>query len=77
VFHTSSIRVDQLRDGDRVTGTGASGDYDDGPRILVSRTPALEHSVRTQAWWLVWDDGGHNVYYGDTAVTAVTMVGAR
>lgn len=63
-----TTRVDQLRPGDTVTGTAASGPFDDGPRVLISRTEAPEHSQRTTAWWCAWEAGGHNVFYGDTLV---------
>lgn len=61
-----TCRVDKLRDGDVVVGTGPSGPFADGPKLLSSRTVALEHSQRTTAFTCEWAGGGRNVYYGDT-----------
>lgn len=62
-------RVDRLQPGDVVTGTTASGEFDNGPRLVESRTKAArEHSVRMTAWVIAWVDAGANIYYGDTQV---------
>lgn len=71
------VRVDALKPGATVLGTGASGDFEDGPRVLVSITPAPEHSRRTAAYHLRWDSETANVYYGDTLVDVATLGGAR
>ncbi len=60
-------RTDELQPGDVVVGTAASGDYPE-PKTLAALDPAPEHSVRTDAYWLTWQVGGRQVYYGDTVV---------
>lgn len=60
-------RTDELRQGDLVVGT-AAGDTYPAPRRLAAREPAPEHSVRTDAYWLTWQNGQRQVYYGDTVV---------
>jgi hypothetical protein len=66
---TRATFVDRLLPGAVVTGTGPSGDFEDGPRTLVSRTAAPEHAVQAPAWRLLWADGSENVYYGFVTVT--------
>ena len=66
--YTITRRVDQVRPGEIVTGTVASGAFADGSRVLAARTKAPEHSQRMTAWLCAWASGGHNVYYGDTLV---------
>lgn len=76
---TVERRVDRLQPGDIVTGTAASGDFEDGPRALVERVKAArEHSVRMTAWECHWDgDHAPNVYYGDTLVTVERKAAGR
>lgn len=59
-------RAEMLSPGDIVTGTGPSGDYEDGPRTVAAIQPAPEHAVRMMAYRITWTDGDSLVYYGDT-----------
>lgn len=72
-MRTRRMQVADLYPGATVTGTGPSGDFSTGPRVLVSIVEAPEHSKRTTAYFLRWEDGGFNVYYGDTEVDVVTV----
>jgi hypothetical protein len=63
------VRTDRLRGSELVIGTAASGPYEEGPRRLASQpTPAPEHSVQREAFWVAWSGGGRQVYYGDTVL---------
>ena len=64
---TRAVRTDELTPGDVVVGTAASGAYPE-PRTVAALDPAPEHSKRTEAYWLTWQVGGRQVYYGDTVV---------
>lgn len=66
-----SIRTDKARPGDLIAGTGASGDYEGGPRRLADIVRAPREEKRTdgtKAYEVEWADGSKQVYYGDTAL---------
>jgi hypothetical protein len=65
-------RADMLSPGDIVTGTGPSGDYEDGPCTVATIERAPEHAARMMAYRITWTTGGIQVYYGDTILTIQT-----
>jgi hypothetical protein len=65
-------RTDMLSPGDVVVGTGPSGAYEGGPRMLQAMELAPEHAQRMTAYRLTWFDLGSQVYYGDTVLWVQT-----
>lgn len=62
------VRVDELTGGETIRGTGASGLYEDGPRVLARIDEAPPRTPFRTEHRLHFEGGRSVVYFGSTQV---------
>jgi hypothetical protein len=62
------VRVDELQGGETIRGTGPSGPYEDGPRVLERIAEAIPARPTQPEYRLWFTDGRTLIYFGSTQV---------